>query len=50
MTSVMMATSEEAEAPNVRFAERPIDFETFLDLNVNNDMEPRNGAIVKMPD
>jgi Uma2 family endonuclease len=47
MTGLMIATSEEAEARIVRFAERAIDFETFLDLNVNNDMELLNGVMVK---
>ena len=47
MTSVIMATSEEAEARIVRFGERAIDFETFLDLNVNNDMELQNGVMVE---
>jgi len=47
MTEVVLATSEEAEARIVRFADRAIDFETFLDLNENNDMELLNGVMVK---
>ena len=47
MTSAILATVEEAEARIVRFAARPIDFETFLDLNINSDTELLNGVMVK---
>ena len=47
MTNVMLETVEEAEARIVRFAARPIDFETFLDLNINDELELRSGVMVK---
>ena len=47
MTNAILATVEEAEARIVRFADRPIDFETFLDLNTNDEMELRSGVMVK---
>ena len=47
MANGLLATVEEPEARIVRFGERPIDFETFLDLNVHNDMELVGGVMVK---
>lgn len=47
MANGLLATVEEPEARIVRFGERAIDFETFLDLNANNDMELVGGVMVK---
>ena len=47
MENTLFKTSEEVEARTVWLAERPIDLETFLDLNSSGDMELRNGVMVK---
>ena len=47
MADVMRNTAEDAEARIVRIGDRAIDFETFLDLNVEYDMELQNGVMVK---
>ncbi len=47
MNPLMLHINDEIEARAIRLAERPIDFATFLDLNVDNDMELIDGVMVK---
>lgn len=48
MTTLMLDTTEEVEAPRlIRRADHPISFETFLQLNLDEDMELIDGVMVK---
>jgi Uma2 family endonuclease len=46
-TKTIVETTEAEEGRVVRFAERPIDFETFLDLSEGTDLELVNGVMVE---